>query len=332
MARVLLVHPDVRWAFDRMARDIRRFAQPDDNVVVVGQRDFEAVVKFAGPKAFGRLDAAFHFSLGSASLLRRVDADRRGTLVANECHCFAEYDPADWRTNGCAPERNAAYSLPMLEHLDFVICLTDRIHKTVAEYNENAVMLPQGVNTRFWRPAAVADDSPNLAPMTVGWCGDTTTRRTFKGFEEMFVPLQNRLNSNRGIQFSANVSDHTSASTRRAMRDWYRKLGAFVCTAINEGGPYPPFEAALCGVPVVSTDVGIVSTWDALREAGMIVPAYHNDKTLGVSLNAMIVKLVTLAEDAKLRQALGAKLRASVLENYSWEDLAPKWIDAMVGR
>jgi len=41
------------------------------------------------------------------------------------------------------------------------------------------------------------------------------------------------------------------------MVDFYRSLDAYICTSRTEGGPHPILEASSCGIPVISTPVGI---------------------------------------------------------------------------
>lgn len=40
------------------------------------------------------------------------------------------------------------------------------------------------------------------------------------------------------------------------MQEFYDSIDVLFCTSSSEGGPLGPFEAALCGVPVISTKVG----------------------------------------------------------------------------
>jgi len=346
MARILLVHPGLGWAFQAMAESIAKYAGPDNHVMPMSQSDFEAIAKWAKPDALGRLDAAFHFSLGSASILRRLKAARYGSLVANEGWCYDAYDPGDWRTNAAAGERNARFGKDVATSLDCLICLTPRILETVGEWNERAVALPQGLDMEFWSPAAVVPDEPAVTPddgekkedeeeeevradFRVGWCGDISGTQSFKGHAEVLVPLRKRLCC--GYDWQVNIKDYRKAATRREMRAWYRDLDVFVCTSINEGGPYPPFEAAACGCPVVSTDVGMVSGWEELRKLDLIAKPCMNEQTAEVTLDELEARIVGLRDDPVRREKVGNCLRNSVIENYNWERLAPKWIEAMVG-
>lgn len=44
--------------------------------------------------------------------------------------------------------------------------------------------------------------------------------------------------------------------TYETMQDFYDGVDYLFCTSTSEGGPLGPFEAALCGVPAISTKVG----------------------------------------------------------------------------
>lgn len=329
MARILLVHPDIDWCFKWMAGEISLYAGPDNYVFAMGQADFEAVAKYAGPKALGRLDAAFHFSLSSASILRRVNAERYGSLIANEGWCYDEFNPGDWRTNATASERNAIVGKDVSAGLDSLICLTSRIHRTAVEWNERSVCIPQGIDTRAWYPPAKKRENLRLKKLRIGWCGDKSGDRSFKGYDELLVPLKERIKH--GVTWDVNDRDYTSAKTRAEMRAWYGSLDLFVCTAINEGGPYPPFEAAACGCPVVSTDVGMVAGWTQARELDLIAKPCMNERTAKVTLDELEARIVRLRDDPVRREKAGNCLRNSVIEHYNWERLAPRWLEAMCG-
>ena len=45
--------------------------------------------------------------------------------------------------------------------------------------------------------------------------------------------------------------------TYETMQELYDSIDVLFCTSSSEGGPLGPFEAALCGVPVISTKVGL---------------------------------------------------------------------------
>lgn len=56
-----------------------------------------------------------------------------------------------------------------------------------------------------------------------------------------------------GLMPKFSNQDYTYAT----MQEFYDSIDYLICTSSSEGGPLGPFEAALCGVPVLSTKVGL---------------------------------------------------------------------------
>lgn len=333
MARVLLVHPGLNWCFKHMAEAVRKYASGSDFVLAMSQDEFKACVTNCGPSCFERLDAAFSFSLSFASVLRQVNALRYGTLVAHPGHCLPRHPghclprhiPSDWRTNAVAKERNAGFAKDAVSNLDCVICLNSEIYRSVSEWNYNAVCIPQGLDLDVWK---VRESEPQTK-FTIGWCGDISGARSFKGHEEILMPLKEQIAD---ADFVVNTQSYENAWPAYRMAMWYRHLHLFLCTAINEGGPYPPFEAAACGVPFLSTRVGIVADWPDAERLGCVVPTYHDQRTAQTTIRELRCKIADFIKSGDMRKATARKLCESARKHYSWEVLAPKWIDAMVGR
>jgi glycosyltransferase involved in cell wall biosynthesis len=59
--------------------------------------------------------------------------------------------------------------------------------------------------------------------------------------------------------------------TYDTMQSFYDEIDYLICTSSSEGGPLGPFEAAMCGVPVISTKVGF---WGECDMGGYFANAY----------------------------------------------------------
>lgn len=70
------------------------------------------------------------------------------------------------------------------------------------------------------------------------------------------------------------------------MPDYYSKIDVLVCSSMIEGTPNPILEAMACGVPVVSTDVGIVPEAFGPLQKQFILPERNID-SMHAALNRL---------------------------------------------
>lgn len=155
----------------------------------------------------------------------------------------------------------------------------------------------------------------------IGWVGNSawgksSQRWDVKGYHRLFVPMMNELRA-RGYTVEARVADPQINRVRfEDMPDFYRGLDVFVCTSAMEGTPNPVLEAMACGVPVVSTDVGIVpEAFGELQEQSIVAQA---------NTQAMAQSVMKLLDDNNLRRQVGQENRARAID-WSWEVKTRPW-------
>lgn len=95
-------------------------------------------------------------------------------------------------------------------------------------------------------------------------------------------------------------------------------LDVFALTSWTEGLPLVIIEAMACAVPVVATAVGdIPHVVEAGRTGYLVPPGDHA---------ALAAALVPLVADATLREALGARARAAVLDRYAQDTMVRAYL------
>lgn len=104
------------------------------------------------------------------------------------------------------------------------------------------------------------------------------------------------------------------AGYRDEVVPWYHAADLVVLTSDSEGTPVSLIEAAACGLPVVSTDVGGVRDVVVDGATGLIVPAADAD-ALAAAIRAL------LADPARAAQ-FGAAGRVQVAERFSADAMA----------
>jgi hypothetical protein len=309
-----------------MAEDIAAHAPPEVVVVPISAADFETVCRYAGRHAFGQLDAAFHFAWQMAGTLRQVQAGKYAAMVSSEAVMYAAHAPQNWPTLVMVEGEGAVEAKKEIPTIDLVFAPNKTLDKFLRQITPNVVHMPAGVDTELFCPT----EREQKGAFRVGWCGSQGGGRDFnKGKKSIWEPLCNLIP---GCNWDANTRNYKNALPYRDMPAWYQQLDAFVCTSISEGTPLPPFEAAACGVPVVSTEVGAVREWEVLHELNMTIPPYHDDRSAHKTVKAAKDRLMRLIRDKGYRKYCGETLRTSVVDQYSWKKLAPRWLEAMLAK
>lgn len=181
---------------------------------------------------------------------------------------------------------------------------------------------PNGVDTRFFCPAEHVLDRPIDRPLRVGWAGSLTNHgEAQRGVHDFIAPAVERVD---GAELHLAAREQTWRS-RDEMLEFYRSLDVYVCASRNEGTPNPCLEAAACGLPVVTTNVGNMPEFIVDGVNGLIVQRDIDD---------IAAKLRMLA-DPSIRRLMGAAARQTATE-WDWgvqaEHYATMFDDLLAGR
>lgn len=309
--KLLILHDDDRWAQAHNARGLQRFAPPWCHVTV-------AKLGTVLPVNF---DTVYCLNLPSSSA-------GQVSCVASHAWMYPEPILDDWSTRGVNPCRNSITGARHVSVLSRVVCRNEALGAWARQHNQNVGVFPAGVDTSIFYPKS---RTPRKK-LRVGWCGQVHTddqHGQVKGYKEIYLPLVERLGN--GYEFEANANTAVNAKSPEEMAEWLNSLDVFLSTSCNDGTPNPPFQAAACGCAVVSTDVGQVHDWQALRWASMIVPTYRNEDESRVTAEKIRVALWMLESESQ-RRRIQERLLASVESTYAYKVLAPKTLAFICGR
>ena len=100
----------------------------------------------------------------------------------------------------------------------------------------------------------------------IGWAGNskfgenTSDYEDLKGVRNILIPTIEILKKE-GYNLELIMADRAvKFIPNEDMINFYKSIDIYVCTSKSEGGPNTILEAMACGVPIVTTDVGIVRT------------------------------------------------------------------------
>lgn len=98
--------------------------------------------------------------------------------------------------------------------------------------------------------------------LVIGWVGNSNwngnSKKDYKGLQTVIKPAIEEL-IKEGYKIKLELTDKQQKQIpHNEMVNFYSKIDLYVCTSLNEGTPNPVLEAMACGVPIISTDVGII--------------------------------------------------------------------------
>ena len=161
----------------------------------------------------------------------------------------------------------------------------------------NVKVVQHGVDTNIFKPQVTQRKG-----FTVGWAGKY--RR-----EEKRTHLLERLGYN--LKIGSNI-DYFK------MPDFYNGVDVYVCVSNAESSPMPVLEAMACGLPVISTEVGLVPE---VLQREWIVPAMPEERVVELTRG----KLKKLCDDVNLRKDVGDRNLREIQSNWSSKVRAKYW-------
>ena len=132
----------------------------------------------------------------------------------------------------------------------------------------------------------------------------------------------------------------------QAMHSIYRRFDVYVCMSVQEGAGFPMLEAGACGIPLISTNVGIAdrlivrvpesrrSTASAMaRKSGRgretaLPSGVGIDGVNGILLrerSASCLRAALLGMDRSRCMILGQAMRMAVLRDWGWDQTISGW-------
>ena len=151
--------------------------------------------------------------------------------------------------------------------------------------------------------------------LVVGWTGSLTNHPGKRGFYEFIKPICEEIP---GIELKVQAKEDNFITDDNQMRNFYNSLDLYICASRSEGTPRPVIEAAACGVPVISTDVGIVPELIEDGIQGFIVERNYEAIKSG---------LINILEMRDQLPKMGKQIRSKMEQEFNWKNLIHQWTD-----
>ena len=137
------------------------------------------------------------------------------------------------------------------------------IYEELPDYPKPLAILPDGVSHELFFPCNL-DRFKQVTNRTIhlGWVGNSSWgdgNEDYKGVFTILKPAVYQLQLE-GYPIELHLVDRAASQQIRhdQMVNFYASLDCYICTSSIEGTPNPILESMACGVPIITTDVGIV--------------------------------------------------------------------------
>ena len=205
---------------------------------------------------------------------------------------------------------------------EVVDCLTgfnalhvpSRILYDIFSYRHPSVFYtPHGVDEKVFYPKKRGPFPSGKGTLVLGWAGSKKNHPGKRGIDDYILPAIEGL-SGVTLKFAAREE---LWRTQDQMVTFYQELDAYICASRTEGGPHPLLEAAACGVPLISTRVGI---------APELINDYDNGILVERTVAAIRRAVVLLRDNPEMRIHMGRRARSTIEEQWTWDLQAPNYI------
>lgn len=339
MAKILLV-PDVPgWAWDRRARSLQKYAPPNYQVDVIYGDSWTKQLA-------SKYDAVLQFSWPS---VKELDHPNYWGFVANEgcMHPYHKVTSVDqWlpderlAVRAASASKNRKTAIERLPRFRGVITINNKPQLTefLKRTCRRLIYLATGVDVNVFKPTV--EPRPDDDRLRIGWCGKPSQGVRFspKGYHEVFQPLVRRVGYHVDgvwIDWHPNARDHANRLGTDEMVAWYNSLDVLLVTSSVEGTPSVLLEAMACGVPVISTPVGITESvmfsQEEQKQHGLwTVCGYRTAAEAEQTIRSFHSAIKQLAADPDVNRLRGRAARQTMVDWYNWDKLAPKWLEVLV--
>ncbi len=147
-------------------------------------------------------------------------------------------------------------------------------------------IIQDGVDLNLFYPINLNRFNKDKKDLIIGWVGNSKWSikkgDDIKGVNTIIKPAIKIL-KHKGFNVVENFADRNKIFIPlKKMVDYYSNIDILICASEVEGTPNPVLEAMACGVPIISTDVGIVSEVFEKKQKKFIINRNIDDLILKI--------------------------------------------------
>ena len=155
------------------------------------------------------------------------------------------------------------------------------IYKNNSKIKDPFMILGDTFDERMFFPKNTERFKSFEKKLVLGWVGNSSWNNKlldennnaidFKGFHTVLKPIIEEL-KNEGYNIETYYADkNTNFIPNNEMCDYFSKIDLYVCVSIKEGTQRPLIEAMGCGVPIITTDIGVAKEYFGEKQKKYII-------------------------------------------------------------
>ena len=185
------------------------------------------------------------------------------------------------------------------------------IYMSIASYQNPTMILGDIVDDTLFIPKNLERFElfeAGKKDLVIGWVGNSNWNikyKDFKGFHTIVEPVLDELIAE-GYPIKKYYADkNIKVRANFEMPDYYSEIDVCLCTSMTEGTPRPIMESMLCGVPIITTDVGIAT-----------------DLFGNLQMNFVLGQRVDVDDDESIKRKLKEKIKEIFDKKYLLKELS----------
>lgn len=138
------------------------------------------------------------------------------------------------------------------------------------------MVITDGVDLELFKPEKLERflERKEESELVIGWAGNSmwaAEQEDFKGYHTLIEPAVEEL-IEEGCSIKLYIADRSVEKIEyKDMPKYYMNIDLYICASKIEGTPNPILECMACGVPFISTDVGIVKDAAGMKQKEFIL-------------------------------------------------------------
>ena len=196
------------------------------------------------------------------------------------------------------------------------------IYENIEDIKKPEMVIQDGVDLELFKPKNL-ERFKNIenSVLKIGWVGnskftDTENDDDLKGVHKILIPAIEEL-KREGYGIEEKFADRNDKMIpHNEMPNYYNGIDMYICTSKTEGTPNPVLEAMACGIPVISTDVGIVPEVFGEKQKGFIMKERTKE-----CLKENIIKII---DNKNILDEL-SKENLKQIKAWNWKEMSKKF-------